>query len=175
MRHLVFACMALLALVLAACANRTGDATLAAYCADPGRQEQDLCKVHREIETTRGDVRRNRADIDATRQTADQALSLAQQANLREDGLTCVTRTLRRTDTGTCEAGYVLTSCAQSRYTSAAGGPTVLRDINDERCRFATRVLEMKVRCRHVGSEAPPVTAEVVDNPASSRRPRPTS
>jgi hypothetical protein len=162
-----------------ACANRSGDQTIAAYCADPGRQNQDLCKVHRDVESTRADVRRNRDDIDSVRQVADradrtagEALGLAQQANARGQNLSCLTRTLRRTDTGSCENGYVLTSCAQSRYTARAGAPTVLRDIDDTQCRFATRVLEMKVRCCAVGAPAP---TEVAADRVITPNPRPTS
>lgn len=165
------------ALGVGACANRSGDQTIAAYCGIAKHAGEDLCKVHRDVESTRAEVKRNREDLDATREVADradrtasEALGLAQQANARGQNLSCNTRTLRRTAVGSCENGYVLTSCSQSRYTTRAGGATVLRDINDQQCRFATRVLEMKVRCCAVGAPAPTeLAAEVAATP--ERRP----
>jgi hypothetical protein len=41
----------------------------------------------------------------------------------------------------------------QTRYTTSAGGLAILRSINDTECRFNTRVLEMQVRCCHVGAD----------------------
>lgn len=167
------------ALGVGACANRSGDQTIAAYCGLAKHTGEDLCKVHRDVETTRADVKRNREDLNATREVADradrtasEALGLAQQASQRGQNLSCVTRTQRRTDTGSCESGYVLTSCSQSRFTTRAGGTTVLRDINDQQCRFATRVLEMKVRCCAVG--APAITEVAAETPAMPER-RPIS
>lgn len=180
MRFLLLAALLLLPAGVGACASRSGDQSIAAYCAEPGHANQDICKVQANVESTRGDVRRNREDLDATRAVADRADRNATEA-LRaaaesKDSLTCVTRTLRRTDIGRCEPGFVLTSCSQSRFTTSAGTTTVLRDINDEQCRFATRVLEMKVRCCHVGSAPPPVTAATVEPPKPQRPPaRPTS
>lgn len=178
MRFALIAALILLPAGVGACASRSGDQTIAAYCADPKRSDHDLCKVHADVEATRGDVRRNRADLDVTREVADradrnstEALRLAGEA---KDNLTCVTRTLRRTDVGACEPGFVLTSCSQSRYTTRSGGPTVLRDINDEQCRFATRVLEIKVRCCHVGNTPPLTTASVEEKP-KQQSPLPTS
>lgn len=167
MRLLRIAAAAALALGLAACASRSGDETIAVYCSDPGRANQDLCKVHAEVEATRGDVRRNADAIAETRTIANQALNAAGEARLaadaaysRQDGLHCVTRTVRRAQVGSCEAGYTLVGCSQSRYTTRSGGPTVIRNVDDTSCRFATRVLEMKLRCCHVGANAPTTQAE---------------
>lgn len=156
----IAATAAVLMLGLAGCASRSGDESIAAYCANPNRAGFDICKVNSDLQSTRSDVARNRSDIDATRQIAEGAsasAALAQQTAQQalskpSDSLNCTTRTLRRAQVGSCDAGYVLTSCTQSRYTTSAGGPTVVRDIDDKQCRFATRVLEMKVRCCQVGA-----------------------
>lgn len=172
----------LMAIGLAGCASRSGDETIAAYCANPSRAGFDICKVNADLLATRSDVARNRTDLDATRQIAEGAsasAALAQQTaqqalSKANEGLNCSTRTLRRAQVGSCDAGYVLTSCTQSRYTTASGGPTVVRDIDDKQCRFATRVLEMKVRCCQVGAPGYSTIA-APPPPPEPQSPRPVS
>jgi hypothetical protein len=147
--------LAALALVVSGCATRTGDRTLAEYCAVERNQNHDLCKVHRDIEGTRttlGDRIQNVLGV------ANRAQTTADQALAREDQMTCVTRTLRNTAEGTCDAGYQLTGCTQTRFTYRAGGMSIMREINDTRCRYQGQVLEMQVRCCHVGASPPPAT-----------------
>lgn len=167
----------------AGCANRTGDATIAAYCADPARQAEDICKVHAEVESSRVTLgqridtvfgvatdARNRAD--RAQQSADRAQQSAEAVQMH-----CVTRTLRNQSTGQCDPGYTLTACTQTRYTTRAGGLSILREVNDTQCRFNTRVLEMQVRCCYAGPNPPPATlaVEVEPQPSDMRQPRPVS
>lgn len=170
--------------LLAACMG-SGDKTIAEYCANPGNAGKDTCKLNADIQGTRSSLG---ARIDQTDRAVGQARSLAEGAGAaagraqatadaalaRQDGIYCETRTIQRADTGTCSPGYLLVGCTQSRFTYRAGVPTVMRDINDQQCRFATRVLEMKVRCCMVGNQAAPQVAA----PPPARRhlpPRPTS
>lgn len=174
------ASISLLAFGLTGCASRSGDQTIAAYCAKPSRAGFDICKVNSDLQSTQSEVARNRTDINATRQIADSAVAsaasaqqTAQQALSKvSEGLNCTTRTLRRAQVGSCDAGYVLTSCTQSRYTTSSGGPTVVRDIDDKQCRFATRVLEMKVRCCQVGASG---YSTIAAPPPQPPRQRPVS
>ncbi|NWG53871.1 MAG: hypothetical protein HXY28_09145 [Hydrogenophilaceae bacterium] len=150
--HIRLAAVAALALFAAACANRTGDNTIAEYCADPGRANYDICKQHRDVESVRGRVEQVFGVATDARQRADRAQATADQAMARD--MTCTTHTLRQRQVGSCsDPGYTLTSCVQTRYTTRAGGLSILRSINDTECRFNTRVLEMQVRCCHVGPD----------------------
>lgn len=158
-----------------ACANRSGDQTVAAYCADPSRAREDVCEVQASVDETRvtlgeriaqtlGIANDARSRADRAQSTADTAL-----ATTNATELTCVTRTLRNQQTGTCDPGYTLTACSQTRFTTSAGGLSILREVNDERCRFNTRVLEMQVRCCYAGPTPPPSSA-----PISAPVPQPT-
>lgn len=143
-----------IAVLAAACATgHTGNKSLEAYCAIEGNTDTDICKVNTAAvnrdNATRAVADKGVADAARAQSTADQALA-------RQDGVYCETRTLNRTDTGTCSAGYTLVGCAQSRYTTRSGGPTVMREMDDTHCRFATRVLEIKARCCMVGAAAAP-------------------
>ena len=42
-----------LSLAAVSCANRTGDQSIAEYCAEPGHADYDLCEQHRDIEGVR--------------------------------------------------------------------------------------------------------------------------
>lgn len=143
-----------IAALAAACATgHTGNKSLEAYCAIEGNADTDICKVNTAA-VTRDNATRAVAQsgVDA----AARAQTTADQALARQDGVFCETRTLNRTDTGSCSAGYTLVGCAQSRYTTRSGGPTVMREMDDTHCRFATRVLEIKARCCMVGAAAAP-------------------
>lgn len=154
---------AALALLAGACANRTGDMTIAQWCAeDPdSRANTDICKQHRDTEEVRTVLGRR---IDRAQQTADSAMSR---------NVTCVTRTLNQTRTGACDPGYTLMGCTQTRYTRRAGGMAIMRSVNDTECRFNNQVLEVQVRCCAMGPNPPPAT-EVRDTaPPEPQQPRP--
>jgi hypothetical protein len=138
------AVLAGLALGAAGCMNHTRDATIADYCSDPRRANYDLCKQHRDIMQV--DARAGQAQA-----SADRAQATANQAMARN--LNCKTSVVNRSRTGSCaDPGFQLTSCVQTRYTRRAGGMAILRSINDDQCRFNSRVLEMQVRCCRIGT-----------------------
>lgn len=164
MRSLLIMAGSALIFGLAACESMPSNTTVAEYCADASKANEAVCQLKVEINgnTTaladtnmRLDQARTLAEnaagaadqaitaAAAAQDTADRALSLAQQ----DQGLNCKTMTIQKTDTGTCEPGYTLVGCTQTRYTTRAGGLSFLREVNDEKCRFNSRVLEMQVRC----------------------------
>lgn len=168
----IFAAAAL-ALLASACANRTGDMTIAQWCAaDPGRANTDICKQHADTEEVRTSLGSRIAEVFGV---ANRAQATADQAMTRE--VRCVTRTLNRTRTGTCDPGYTLTGCTQTRYTTRAGGMAILRSVNDTECRFNSQVLEVQVRCCAMGPNLPPATmvSETAPPEPQTRQPTPTS
>lgn len=164
----IFAAAAL-TLFAAGCANRTGDLTIAEWCAqDASRANTDICKQHADTENVRitlGDRIANVLGI------AQRAQNTADQAMARE--VVCVTRTLNRTRAGTCDPGYTLTGCTQTRYTTRAGGMAILRSINDTECRFNGQVLEVQVRCCAMGPNPPPATMVRDTTPPEPQQPAP--
>lgn len=158
-----------LALLASACANRTGDMTIAQWCAqDERRADTDICKQHADTEEVRVTLGGRIAE----------ALGLAQRAQTTADAamtreITCVTRTLNRTQTGTCDPGYTLTGCTQTRYTTRAGGMAIMRSINDTECRFNGQVLEVQVRCCAMGPTPPPATMVRDQQPPAPETPPP--
>ncbi len=160
---------AALALLAAGCANRTGDMTIAEWCgADAGRADTDICKQHRDTE----DVRISLGDrIANTLGIANRAQATADQAMSRN--VVCVTRTLNRTSAGTCDPGYTLTGCTQTRYTTRAGGLAIPRAISDTECRFNAQVLEVQVRCCAMGPNPPPATMVRDQTPPTPQTPAP--
>lgn len=160
----IFAAAAL-ALLAAGCANRTGDQTIAEWCAgDPGRANTDICKQHRDTATL-GERIANVLGI------ANRAQSTADQAMARN--VVCVTRTLNQVRSGTCDPGYALTSCTQTRYTHRAGGMAIMRAIDDTECRFNSQVLEVQVRCCAMGPNPPPATMVRDQTPPQPEQPQP--
>jgi hypothetical protein len=157
-----------------ACANRSGDETIAVYCSDPRRAQEDICEVHAEVADTRTTLGDR---IDNVFGIATDARSRADRAQQTADAvqMTCVTRTLRNQQVGTCDPGYTLTACTQTRYTTRAGGMAILREVNDAQCRYNGRVLEMQVRCCYAGGNPPPFTQGVVDAQPAPRAPQTTS
>jgi hypothetical protein len=161
---------ATLALLATGCISRTGDMTIAEWCAqDPdGRSNTDICKQHRDTEdvrTTLGDRIANVLGI------ANRAQSTADQAMARE--VVCVTRTLNRTRAGSCDPGYTLTGCTQTRYTHRAGGMAILRSVDDTECRYNSQVLEVQVRCCAMGPNPPPATMVRDQAPPEPETPQP--
>jgi hypothetical protein len=177
MKHpaLRLAVPALALLVLPACATLQRGQTVAEYCADPRKGGEAVCQLKIEIDgqsTALADTNMRLSDAQtlaaAANDAAMRAQSSADAAMLRaeaamEDPLVCETRTIQRANTGTCREGYALTSCTQTRFTYAAGGPSILREINDQQCRFNDRVLEMQVRCCGLASQVPEPRDEVID------------
>lgn len=164
----IFAAAAL-ALLAAGCANRTGDQTIAEWCAgDPGRANTDICKQHRDTEEVRSSLGSRIAEVFGV---ANRAQETADQAMARN--VVCVTRTLNRTRAGTCDPGYTLTGCTQTRYTTRAGGMAILRQVNDTECRFNSQVLEVQVRCCAMGPNPPPATMVRDTAPPTPETPQP--
>lgn len=161
--------VAALGIVLAGCANRTGDLTIAQWCAeDPGRANTDICKQHADTEEVRSSLGSRIAEVFGV---ANRAQATADQANARQ--VACVTRTLNRVRSGTCDPGYTLTSCTQTRYTSNAGGMAILRSVNDTECRYNSQVLEVQVRCCAMGPNLPPATQVRDTAPSTPETPAP--
>jgi hypothetical protein len=166
----IFAVLAL-ATLAAACASRTGDMTIAQWCAqDASRSNTDICKQHRDTEEVRTSLGQRIAEVfglaNRAQQTADAAMS-------RE--VVCVTRTLNRTRAGACDPGYTLTGCTQTRYTHRAGGMAILRSVNDTECRYNSQVLEVQVRCCAMGPNPPPATMVRDQQPPAQPEPQPIS
>lgn len=159
--------VAALALFAAGCANRTGEMTIAQYCTDSSHENFDICKQHRDTEEVRVTLNQR---IDEAFGRADRAQQTADAAMTRN--LTCVTRTLNRVRAGSCDSGYALTGCTQTRFTRRAGGMAILRQVNDTECRFSGQVLEVQVRCCAMGPNPPPATM-VRDQPAPTNPPPP--
>lgn len=160
---------AALALLASACANRTGDQTIAEWCsADASRAQTDICKQHSDTEAVRSSLGSRIAEVFGV---ANRAQSTADQAMARN--IACVTRTLNRTQTGACDPGYTLTGCTQTRYTTRAGGMAILRSVNDSECRFNSRVLEVQVRCCAMGPNPPPATMVRDTAPPAPQTPAP--
>ncbi len=165
------------AVLLSACAGLPNGMTVADYCADGTKAQEDVCQLKVEIDGNSTAIADTNMSLRDARMIADRALTAAssaqaaadragnlameamQRANSalgQMDNLTCETRTIQKTNIGTCQPGYTLTSCTQSRYTTRSGGPSILREINDKECRFHDRVLEMKVRCCKTTSSSAP-------------------
>lgn len=173
-----------LAFALAGCMTIPQDVSVADYCANPKKANENVCRLKVEIDGTatslsdtnmRLSEARRIADgatnaaaeaklsADRAQQTADAAMSRANQAMAND--VVCETRTIQKTNIGTCRPGYTLTSCQQTRFTYRSGGPSILREINDQQCRFNDRVLEMQVRCCSLASNAPaPQDVTIVGN-----------
>jgi hypothetical protein len=149
----IFAALALVTLA-GACANRTGDLTIAEWCSqEESRANTDICKQHRDTEEVRSSLGSRIAEVFGVANRAQQTADAAMTRNV-----VCVTRTLNRTRAGTCDPGYTLAGCTQTRYTTRAGGMAILRSVNDTECRFNAQVLEVQVRCCAMGPNPPPAT-----------------
>jgi hypothetical protein len=158
-----------LALLAGACANRTGDMTIAEWCAaDDGRSDTDICKQHADTEEVRSSLGQRISDVLGV---ANRAQATADQAMARD--ITCVTRTLNRTRTGSCDPGYTLTGCTQTRYGTRAGGMAILRNVSDTECRYNSQVLEVQVRCCAMGPNPPPATQVRDTAPPAPQQPEP--
>ena len=170
MRIAIMIAAALLTLGAGGCANRTGDQTIAEYCAGGAHANTDICKQHSDTEGVRMSLSDRIAEVFGV---ANRAQNTADQAMARD--VVCVTRTLNRVRAGTCDPGYVLTSCVQTRYTTNAGGLAIMRSLNDTECRFNSQVLEVQVRCCTMGPNPPPATMVSETPPPAEPAPTPVS
>lgn len=169
--------LALAALGMAACTSIPNDMTVGQYCANPDKADEDVCRLKVEIDgqsTALADTNLRMSEAfnlvgeaqtaaDEAKADAAAAMAKAEEALAKEDAMLCETRTIQKSNVGTCREGYTLTSCTQTRFTTRAGGPSILREINDQQCRFNDRVLEMQVRCCGMASAAPKPADETVD------------
>lgn len=177
------------ALGMTACTSIPRDMTVAQYCANPDKANENVCRLKVEIDgqsTALSDtnmrvseafnlVGQAQSAADQARADAAAAMAKAEEALAKEDQMQCETRTIQKSNVGTCREGYTLTSCTQTRFTTRAGGPSILREINDQQCRFQDRVLEMQVRCCGMASAAPQPADETIDEkmpePAAAKPP----
>lgn len=157
----------MLAATLAGCVTGLpSDMTVAEYCANPDRASEEVCRLKVEIDGNATALSETNMSLNEARQIADAAVSAASAAqasadaaqsradeayslaqHLSEQDLDCKTTTVQKSNVGTCEPGYTVMGCVQTRYTHRAGGLSFLRELNNEQCRFNSRVLEMQVRC----------------------------
>lgn len=168
--------LVLAVLSVTGCMNVPSDMTVAQYCANPNKASENVCRLKVEIDGQStalantdmrlADAFKLTADAQATADSAKAdaaaAMTTAQEALAKNDALVCETTTVQKSNVGTCREGFTLTSCTQTRYTTRAGGPSILREINDEQCRFNDRVLEMQVRCCGTASSVPQPVDELV-------------
>ena len=165
----------LAALSVSGCMNIPTDMTVAEDCANPKKADENVCRLKVEIDGTStplastdmrlADALKLTANAQATADSAkaDAAAAMAKAEEALADTMVCETTTVQKSSTGSCREGYTLTSCNQTRYTYRAGGPSILREINDQQCRFNDRVLEMQVRCCGTASSVPQPEDAVVD------------
>ena len=156
------------ALALGGCASMPNGMTVGEYCANPDKANEAVCQLKVEIDgqsTALADTNMSlskaqrmagdamsaaqsaQASANSAQDTANRALSLGQSAMLKEEDLICKTNVIQQSKIGTCEPGYTVMGCTQTRYTTRAGGLSFLREVNSEQCRFNSQVLEMHVRC----------------------------
>ena len=170
MRIATLIAAAALALFAAGCASRTGDRSIAEYCADSDRAQHDVCKQHADTETMGMSLGQRIAEVFGIANRAQTTADAAMSRNV-----VCVTRTLSRTRTGTCDPGYTLTGCTQTRYGERAGGMAILRGVSDSECRFNAQVLEVQVRCCAMGPNPPPATVVTAPPEPATPAPAPVS
>ena len=169
---------------MAACQS-TPELSVAEFCAIPENVAENVCELAVDINGTRTALAETDLKLTDARALASSAMSAAENAQSSADAamataqraeaaansiddLYCQTQTIQKTDTGSCPADFRLMSCTQTRYTTRAGGLSFLREIDDEKCRFNSRVLEMQVRCCTVSSNRPATSAAYSTRPVGS-------
>ncbi|MEZ5939071.1 MAG: hypothetical protein R3C52_12780 [Hyphomonadaceae bacterium] len=158
----------------AGCQGIPDDQTVMQYCSIDSNAKKDICKVNIEVDGVKTALADTNMKLSEARVIADNAAGAAARAQqtadaalAREDDVYCETRTLNRTNVGNCSPGYKVMSCTQTRYTTRAGGPSIMREIDDSHCRFNDKVLEIQVRCCMAGSQARPLEAVVQPEPVA--------
>ena len=154
------------------------DMTVAEYCANPDNSSEEVCRLKVEIDGNATALAETNLSLRDARQMADSAMSAANSAqasadaaqsraeeayslatHLSEKDLDCKTSTVQQSTVGTCEPGYTVMGCVQTRYTHRAGGLSFLRELNNEQCRFNSQVLEMQVRCCRAAGDGATVSS----------------
>jgi hypothetical protein len=163
------------ALALTGCNHALKNTQLSEYCSNEKNADTDLCALNGEftkdrqaIATAQSTANDAKSAAGKAQSTADSAQTAANEANAKV--VNCTTNTLRKTQTGSCEAGYTLVGCTQTHYTTRAGGMAILRSIDNTECKYNARVLEVQVRCCQVGAPGA-VAASTPAAPASTPRP----
>lgn len=163
------------ALTLTGCNHALKNTQLSDYCAIEKNADTDLCALN-------GEFAKDRAAIATAQSTANDAKSAAATAQSAANSaqttaneanakvVNCSTTTVNRTQTGSCESGYTLVGCTQTRYTTRAGGMAILRSIDNTECRYNAKVLEVQVRCCQVGAPGA-LPASTATAPAQTPRP----
>lgn len=179
-----------MAISAAACQQIPDDMTVVEYCSDVNNINKDVCKMNVEVDGQKRALSETNMSLSQARSIADNALSRANSAQASADAakaaadaamtqaaFNCETKTVQKSKVGACGAGYKVQSCVQTRFTSSAGAPSILREISDEGCRFNDRVLEMQIRCCTTGPKPEPteVAAPVVDQPTAPQTPQQSS
>jgi len=182
----IIAAIAAMAMAAAACQQIPENMTVAQFCAQPDKANTDVCKINVEIDGQKRALASTDMSLARAREIADNALARANNAQSTADAalaaatdaksavatqaaFNCTTKTVQRSKTGSCGEGYKVQSCVQTRFTYSAGAPSILREINDEGCRFNDKVLEMQIRCCTTGP------APVVTDVAAPVTPQPTA
>jgi len=182
----MIAAIAAMAMAAAACQQIPENMTVAQFCAQPDKANTDVCKINVEIDGQKRALASTDMSLARAREIADNALARANNAQSTADAalaaatdaksavatqaaFNCTTKTVQRSKTGSCGEGYKVQSCVQTRFTYSAGAPSILREINDEGCRFNDKVLEMQIRCCTTGP------APVVTDVAAPVTPQPTA
>ena len=65
--------------------------------------------------------------------------------------------------------------CTQTHFTKRAGGMAIIRSIDDSKCTFSAKVLEVQARCCMVGTPTQTAMAAPEPAPAAPMTPKPTS
>lgn len=190
----VFAAVAAFALAATACQQIPEDMTVAQFCAQPDKGNTDVCKINVEIDGQKRALSDTDMRLGEARRIADSAMARANSAQSSADAakaaadsasasiataaaFNCETKTVQRAKSGSCGEGYKVQSCVQTRYTTRAGAPSILREVTDQGCRFNDQVLEMQIRCCTTGP-APvqtDIAAPVEPQPAAPVTPAPSS
>ena len=153
MKFRILGAIACAAGVLVACQTApqaVEEITVAEYCADTINIDDHVCQVKLELDgqsellaNTSLSLSQARAIADTAHakaeeaaRKAEEARRMAAQALLSQDDLVCKTQIIQKSKVGGCEPNY-----------TNAGGVSIMREINDNECRFQDRVLEIQVRC----------------------------
>ena len=190
MNFKVLVAAAVMGLAAAACQQIPEDMTVVEYCSNPDNVNKDVCKVNVEIDGQKRALSETNMSLSQARQIADNALSKANAAQASADAakaaadaamtqaaFNCETKTVSRSKVGACGTGYKVQSCVQTRFTYSAGAPSILREINDDGCRFNDQVLEMQIRCCTTGPKPQPTeaAAPVTEQPTAPKTPAQSS
>jgi hypothetical protein len=158
------------ALALTGCNHALKNTQLSEYCSNEKNADTDLCALNGEFAKDRQAIAAAQSSADSAGRAASAAQSTANEANAKV--VNCATKTIRQTQTGSCDSGYVLVGCTQTHYTRRAGGLAIMRSIDNTECKYNAKVLEVQVRCCAVGA---PGSMPAMTTPTPASSPRPTT